>query len=211
MKMWMGLITMLAIFAASPALAGGEEGFYFGAGYIHSEVDTGISALTGTAELDDDDTGFKIFAGYQLNFALGIELTYSDFGEASLMGNNGDTFNFGGTTYTIIQNNSGIYAEAWALSLGGAFSLPLETITGVEILKWITPYAKLGGFYWEIDFSGTSNGLNASIPTIDGFDIYFGGGIAVNLHENLVITGEWLRFKTDDAIDSLSANVMIRF
>lgn len=68
--------TVLA--AALGALSFGAQaaepvGFYAGAGVGQSMVDEGL--------LDEEDTGFQVFGGYQLHPNWGFELGYTDFGK----------------------------------------------------------------------------------------------------------------------------------
>ena len=75
---------------------------YFGISYGDASTDTGITGLTGTASLDEDKKGAKLFAGFNVNDNFAIEGHYSDFGEASLSGNNGDQFVDDGVTYEFL-------------------------------------------------------------------------------------------------------------
>lgn len=68
------LLTLGAL-AAQPALAGEESGFYLGGSVGNAALDTsGV----------DDDTGYKVFGGYNFGLIplidLGIEASYLDFG-----------------------------------------------------------------------------------------------------------------------------------
>ncbi|HUH89937.1 MAG TPA: outer membrane beta-barrel protein [Lysobacter sp.] len=68
--------TLLAIVigaAAFGAQATERPGFYAGVGVGQSIVDEGI--------LDDEDTAFSIFGGYQVNRYFGVEAGYADFGK----------------------------------------------------------------------------------------------------------------------------------
>jgi hypothetical protein len=65
------------------AAAGAESGLYLGGSLGTTSVDVD----TGTVEFDDDDTGYKIFAGYNFGLIplldLAVEGSYVDFGEVS--------------------------------------------------------------------------------------------------------------------------------
>ncbi|MCG8636564.1 MAG: outer membrane beta-barrel protein [Desulfobacterales bacterium] len=214
MKKLMGLVVLLVILVTTPALAEGEKKdtkWFLGAGYIDSEFDTGVSSLTGTASLDDEDSGFKVFGGYQLNPYVGFELSYADFGTSTLKGNTGDTFVLNGTAYEFTRDNANVEVDTWAATLGAVFSAPLDKITGKDYLKWVTPFAKVGGFYWDAEAEATANGVDRSTDSDDGFDFYYGGGLQINLHRHFAISGEWIKYNADDDIDTLSANVIVRF
>ncbi|GGK07785.1 outer membrane beta-barrel protein [Luteimonas terricola] len=53
-------------------------GFYAGAGVGQSMVDEGA--------LDDEDTGYQVFGGYQFHPNWGVEVAYTDFGEVDAAG-----------------------------------------------------------------------------------------------------------------------------
>ena len=64
-----------------------EPGFYLGASAGQTTVDTDASELGYVGEsgvkLDDDDTSWKAFAGYNFSDWLGLEFSYVDFGSFS--------------------------------------------------------------------------------------------------------------------------------
>ena len=57
------------------SIAYADDFFYVGAGAGKTTVDTGVTV--GTASLDEDDSGFKVFAGIPLNQYLAIEYFYN--------------------------------------------------------------------------------------------------------------------------------------
>ena len=74
-------ILFVAALAGLGALAGSanaaDNGFYLGASVGRSNVDI----QDGPVRIDDDDTGFKLIAGFRPLDWLGVELNYVDFGE----------------------------------------------------------------------------------------------------------------------------------
>ena len=214
MKKWIGLVVALAVLTVNPASA--EEAtkeatkWFFGAGYIKTEIETGITGLTGTATLDEKDDGFRVFGGYQLNPYVGFELSYADFGTATLKASNGDSFVLDGTTINVGVPSAQVDLDVWSINLGGVFSLPLEKVTGQEYMKYVTPYAKLGGFYWDAEAT-VNNSFTTVDASDDGFDLYFGAGLQINFHKTFAISGEWMRYNADGDIDTYGANLIIRF
>ncbi len=203
-------VSLMLIFNLSSVSAEGTN-FYLGAGYGASDSDTEISGLTGTASLDEEDSGFKLFAGYQFNEYIGIEIGYTDLGEIELKGNNGDTFSLDGITYTFSANSTTVSVETYVIPISAVLSLPLEKISGLDYLKYITPFAKLGGFYWEQEAEVASSALNRTYADEDGFDFFFGLGLSINFHENFAVRGEWERFNGDGDIDYFSVSAVVKF
>lgn len=69
---------ILSLAAIGAAQAAEPAGFYLGAGAGQAMVDEGA--------LDDEDTAFTGFAGYQFNRYFGLEAGYADFGEVEVSG-----------------------------------------------------------------------------------------------------------------------------
>ncbi len=88
MKQWWttGCATALLLFSGIAA-AGSESGLYLGGSLGWASLDFSFDSDGVNVDFDDDDTGFKIFAGYNLGLVpfvdLAIEGSYVDFGEAS--------------------------------------------------------------------------------------------------------------------------------
>ena len=76
--------TLLALALGATALgaqADERPGFYLGAGAGQAMIDDGA--------LDDEDTAFSGFGGYQFNRYFGLEAGYADFGETEPLGSAG--------------------------------------------------------------------------------------------------------------------------
>jgi OOP family OmpA-OmpF porin len=128
---------------------------------------------------------------------------YADFGEASLSGNNGDTFALNGTTYTFTANDVNIAV--------GATSLGAAATVGHDFTNKLRAFAKLGLHAWELDASVTSSAGSASL-TNSGTDLFYGIGAKYALTDRVSIRAEFERFNIDsDEIDFVSAGVSYRF
>ena len=73
------------------------EEIYFGIDFLNNEIDTGVTNIS--SSLDEKDSGYSLYGGIPLNENLAVEISYQDFGEASLSGVNGNQFRIGTTTY----------------------------------------------------------------------------------------------------------------
>lgn len=192
--------------------------WYIGLGWGASEIDSGVSNLTGTATLDDNDDGFKVFGGYRFNDYVGLEAFYVDFGEASLKGNNGDTFVYEGTTYQFIVNNASITQEVASYGVGVVLCLPLGKIAQNDILDRVTLFVKGGAHHWDSDVSVTASGLDRATADDDDFDFYYGVGVNIDLHKHLAIRAEYELYDLDPGTDSfgddinyVSGSIVIKF
>ena len=176
---------------------------YVGGGAGLSKIDTGVSATTGTASLDEEDIGYKGIVGYKFIKYLALEAQYVDFGEASLTGNNGDTFQLDGSVFQFTANNVN-------LKLSGK-SIGASIVGIIPINETFAVFGKLGFHRWDVDASATSDAGNASISA-DGTDPTVGLGISVNFNDTIGIRGELERFRMDDEdVDLLSASLIFSF
>ena len=64
------------------------EGIYVGIDYLNNKIDTGVTNIS--SNLDEKDKGYSLYAGMPINENLDIEVSYQDFGKASLSGVSGN-------------------------------------------------------------------------------------------------------------------------
>jgi OOP family OmpA-OmpF porin len=76
-----GLLAVILGAAAFGAQAAEPSGFYLGAGAGQAMIDDGA--------LDDEDTAFSAFAGYDFNRYFGLEAGYADLGKTEPLGSAG--------------------------------------------------------------------------------------------------------------------------
>src|SRR5690606_10891181 len=70
---------MVAIAAVAMSASAAAQGFYVGAGAMQSRFDSGEFDVE---DVDDEDTGWKLIAGFRATPNWAVEGTYSRFGEA---------------------------------------------------------------------------------------------------------------------------------
>jgi len=164
------------------------QGFYIGAGAGYSFINSSVSNLTGSAELDDESFSYKVFGGYKFNQFFSTELFYMDLGAASLTGQTGDIFQLNGTTYSFLQNAT-VDASATTIGIAAQFSFPLT--------PHISTFAKGGGHYWdrELDFSSATTSASESD---DGIDFFYGFGAELQIAKNIAIRGEYENFTVNN-------------
>lgn len=195
--------TVLSLTLCSSLMANDENKWYMGASIGQVEADTEINA--GTASLDEDDTAWKVFGGYKFNQYFATELFYTDLGESSLKGDNGDTFSTGGTNYVFTADSASIVTEAKTIGISVVASYPVH--------KYFEPFAKVGVHRWDIDLTVGASTLGSSSTSDDGTDIMYGVGFDIPINESFAIRAEWERYDLDEYNegDFLSAGLMYRF
>lgn len=88
MKKLLVIITTIAFLSISvSAIAGKDSGIYIGGSLGNTSLDVAIAEAGEGFSFDDNDMGYKVFAGYNFGlvpmFDLAVEGSYVDFGEIS--------------------------------------------------------------------------------------------------------------------------------
>ena len=176
-----------ALLASFVALAPAESqaGAYIGGsvGQAYIEVDAGTPVVPQT--FDEDDFGFKAFAGYEFSLTaitLGVEVDYVDFGAPS-----GDV---AGTQFEV---------EADGIAGFGTAGFDLGPL-GI--------YGKYGLISWDASF--TIDGFDAGSD--DGTDAAYGVGMKFGVG-SLEVRGEYEIYDIEDSDDvaMLSVGLVWRF
>lgn len=177
--------------------------WYLGAGLGDSTFDTGVDSLTGTASLDEDDTTAKIFAGVSVSPNLGIELQYSDLGEATLSGNTGDQFRLNGTTFQFTSDNARISGDAESIGASVLGVLPVN--------DRFQAFGRLGLHSWDVSATATSPSQRTEIED-DGTDLFFGLGADIRLINQVALRIEAERYELDDdEVTSVGGSLLYQF
>jgi len=183
------LTALTALFALS-VIAGTahavEPGFYLGAsgGQTNVDMDANDFGFNGDRnfKIDDDDTGWKAYLGYNFVPWLGIEAGYIDFGSASK--------NFGG-------NNVHLDLDGWEGFLVG--TLPIGPVD---------LFAKAGAIDLKSEIDTGNFGTNEETDT----KFAYGVGLAYNIgHWGLRVEAEGYDDNEVDDFYFLSAGVTYHF
>ena len=166
---------LLTLGITGTALA--QNGFYAGASVGQATID----ACDGVINCDDEDTGWKIFGGWELNPNIAFEAAYVDFGEIS--------GSIGG---------SSVSAEVDGWSLAAKGMLPLNEQFGV--------FGKFGMIMWDVEGCGAD-----SVFEDDGTELIFGLGAQYMFTDHFGIVGEWDWYDIDDDVDLFSIGALYKF
>ncbi len=204
---------LLAALAGSPVVHAQstppDQGFYLGAsaGQARTDVPTGefnddllgLGVATARTTSDDKDTGWKLYAGYQFNRNLALELGYADLGKFTLTGV---------TTGPSIRAHGDIKVKA----------LSLDAVGIAPVAGRVALFGKLGVTYWDTDInvSATGAGLtDRSSDSDDGFGWKAGLGARFDITRNVGVRLEWERYfrvgEDKDDVDLLSLGLQFRF
>ena len=158
------------------AFAGADSGLYIGLGLGNAAVEaSGTDPVRGNYSLDDNDSGIKLFGGYNFGLVpfldLAVEGSYVDFG----------------TTRATFQDTSSFRVEVTGINGFGLIGFDVGPV-GL--------FAKAGLMYWELD-----NTLSSS-PTTSGTDPAYGVGAKIQFG-SFAVRAEYEAFEVD-GLDDLS-------
>lgn len=186
------LVCLICPLIISFNLSAEEKGFFVGGSIGYTSVDTvdestlnstlATAGITATSDVDDNDLGWKLFAGYNFNQYFGVELGYVDLGEAEA--------DVTITAPTAVTAN--IDAEADGFTFAGIARYPVNEKFDV--------FGKVGAFVWDVEgtASVTSGATTAALNAEDdGTDIMFGFGAEYEIRNNIGVRIEWERYEVD--------------
>ena len=176
-----------------------SEQIYVGIDYLRNKIDTGITNIS--SNLDEKDNGYSLYTGFSVIENVDLEVSYNDFGEASLSGVSGNQFKIDGTTYEFTATAT---LSVKATSIGVAAKPKLQLSDGVMI------YGKLGVHQWDSEFKVSSTDTSATLDD-DGSDVYYGAGLEVAISNFKGRIGYSLYDLDGDDIDSINAGFILNF
>ena len=192
------ILTVTALLIPSFASA---EGLYVGALYGSTTIDTGVDTVVG-ATLDEDDAGYAFVIGNEIDESLSVEGFYIDFGEATLAGDNGDTFAVGSTTYTFTTSAT---IKATATSMGAAAKLHFD------MAENLNGFLKLGMHSWDSEVT-LSVATASATTTDDGVDVLMGFGAEYDVSEKVALVVGYDKYNLDDEdVTFLNGGIKVRF
>lgn len=175
-------VSAIALLAASIGFAGsayaGSTGLYVGGsvGQTTLKASTNTGGLAGTLHFDEDDTGYKIFAGYMLLPFLGFEGGYTNLGSPNK--------NFSGASIDFD-------VDGWE-----AF------VVGVLPLGPVDLFAKVGGIEINVDAKVKAGGSTLASGSDSDEKAAYGVGAAFGLG-GIKIRAEYTAYDVSNGIDDL--------
>ena len=193
------LVILLFTFSLLGLQSVKSEEAYIGIDYLNNEIDTGITNISST--LDEKDSGYSLYAGMPMSDTMDIEVSYNDFGEASLSGVSGNQFSLDGTTY---EFNATATLAVKASSIGVAAKQKVELSEGVML------YGKVGIHQWDSELSIASTTATANADE-NGTDVFYGAGLELSISNLKGRIGYSLYDLDGEDIDSLNIGFIYSF
>jgi len=185
MKAMFVIILPAAVLAISaPAAAQqSDAGWYIGGSYGMTTFDIDTAGITNPS-VDDSDSGFKIFGGFQFSKHWGAEVGYLDAGKASVTGPGGNAD-----------------LSVTAITFAGTGTLPLN--------ESFSLLGKVGLWMWD---TGCSGAICVSSASDSDTDLFYGIGARYNINKNWGVQAEWEQFETSaDSVTLTSIGVRYKF
>jgi OOP family OmpA-OmpF porin len=182
-RLGLSALAALGLMAATAAQADTQPGFYAGAGFGTTKI--GDDEFDGSG-IDDSDTGFKIFGGYNFNENFAIEAGYFDFGEAS-----GD---FGGDSFSI-----------------GVSGLSASAVGRLPVSDMFSLFGKLGFASYDVDVSFNIAGFGSGSASDSDSDMIYGVGGALSFGKSFEARLEYEALNVDGDASMISVSGLFRF
>ncbi|HEU4590325.1 MAG TPA: porin family protein [Steroidobacteraceae bacterium] len=156
------------------------SGFYLGAGVgqFNAGIDNVDDVDSTVDNWSEDDTAYKVFAGYRLNRFLGLEVDYINLGKPSgevVPGINVDTSVDGFAPYVV-----------GTIPLGPYFEI----------------YGRAGYYFYDANTRMTDTLDNRVSFDEESQDFVYGGGIGANIGEKFNVRFEYEKFDLQGLDDS---------
>ena len=167
---------------------------YFGAGLGVTDFRGACDGFDGPGlSCNENDTGVKIFGGYQFNRFAAFEFGYTDLGEARLRS--------GGGTQRV---------TATGVEFTGIGMIPLD--------RRFSLLGRAGVFAWNQNFHDSAGQFGSSSSS--GSNLTFGFGVKYDLTRSTAVRFEWQRYKDvgdpnsnggQGDIDLIGVNLAVKF
>ena len=176
-------LSVIALLTASLGFAGsanaGSTGLYVGGSVGQTTVKASQNAgAAGTLHFDEDDTSYKLFAGYMVLPFLGFEGGYTNFGSPNK--------NFGGANAEFE-----VEVDGWE-----------GFVVGVLPLGPVDLFAKVGGVSYNVDAKVKVGGSTVASGSDSDEKAAYGVGAAVGLG-GIKVRAEYTEYDVSNGLDDL--------
>ncbi len=158
---------------STTASADEAKGFYGVAQAVYSSFDASGGLSDSVSLNDEEDFGFGVLAGYQINPFVGVEAGWIDLGEAQGMGTDGEQ-----VPVRVDPGASGVHTQV---------------VGTYPLLDWLALNGNIGAFFW--DTTTRSQAVSQVVlENDDGVGLSLGAGAQVQVHKNIALRLGYTRF-----------------
>jgi len=163
---------------------GYRPGVYLGGSLSQNEL-KGLDDLPSSVSVDESDTGYRVFGGYDFSKYFGIEGGFSDFGEFTV------------SAFPVSAKES---VDGFDLSL----------VSKLPVSSAVSLMGRLGVLFWDAEASLSFLGSTIARESENGNDVLFGLGGEFNFLP-LRMRAEFTRYKFwDEDMNSFSIALIYR-
>ena len=193
------LVTAIALLMFP--MTANANGWYAGIAGGNTNSDYGFTNIVG-ATLDETGTGVSIFIGKEVNEQIAIEGFYTDLGETTISGENGDSYRTRLLTGRFFSTGKDVFS-AKTIGVSGKFRFKF----GDKALAYLK-----GGFHsWDAKGTSIRAGGGARLNT-DGTDAVWGVGTEYRIAEKTSVLLGYDDYKLDeDSVTFLHAGISFKF
>ncbi len=205
---------VLGLTAGFSSLAAADPGWYVGlsggqskAGTGGGELDSTFGSLgfTTSSSMDETDTGWKLFAGYQFNPYFAVEGGYVDLGEFSF-------------STSVTAAPAGYTTGSLSGNVKTKNGFLVDAVGIWPVTDKVSVFGKLGAYSMKTELSASGSSGSLSESSTDS-DLHWGIGAGYDFDKNFGARLEWERFndvgnkdKTGEMnVDLLSVGVVYKF
>lgn len=182
-----------------PSAVAAEAGGYFGASIGETDAGLGVSDFNDgsiiSGDVDDSDTGWKLFGGYRFNENVALE---------------GGLYNLGEVTFNGTSNGAGFLFAAGPVSADVEADGFFAAVVGTIPFNKFSVFGQIGFHSWDADVKLTDSSGSFSGDD-DGTDPLYGVGVAYHPNDRVTIRGALEVFTEilEEDIELLSISVLI--
>lgn len=174
------------------------------------ELEQALAAqgYSASATLDDSDTGYRLYLGWQFHEHWAAEVGYANLGEL-------------GQEVSATTSDPSGFLQALAeeqpllssgITLGAAAHYPLTSLgmADGDFARKFSVYGRVGLYVWQTEVEYAAGGV---VVTDDnsGADLYFGVGVDYALTEAFTLGLGFERYNAETAIDFINLSAQYRF
>lgn len=153
-------------------------GFYLKLVGGTTTVDLSVSDMSSGMTKDEDSSGGSFGFGYRFNEMIKVEGFFADLGKAEIKGVTGNSFKYGGKTYTFTKD---------ATIEGTGTGYGVATILRLPVGQHFGLFGKLGLHAWDSEIKVATATASANVES-DGTDMVWGIGADYEMSKNFLMT-----------------------
>jgi OOP family OmpA-OmpF porin len=168
----------------------------FGAGKTSTDIsesdinkEFAAEGITAFADVDDEDTAWRVFGGYRISDYFAVEAGYLDFGTVEADVNISDP----------VTGTANIDADVTAFTLD--LLIPIRLSERFELIP------RIGVAFWDVDadLKMAAGGLASSASVDDdGTDFHYGIGLSAKINERIKVRTNVERIDSDAEITAFT-------